>query len=253
MHPRGERGVLGVEGGRVDRPLGQEARDVHVAVNLVGEERQRAQADAVAGLDHLEVVVGDRVVEHRRDAGAAAGGRAHPEHVVVAPLDVHRMVRHEGIEDDVGAGAPVEDVPHNVQVVYDQRLDDPGHRDDEILRATEMDDCREDVFVVVLFVVHLVVGVEQLVDDVGVVRGQRLAHLGPGVFGGDEPADLDQPVKGELIPLPDVPDRLVDLPQLLLGIVDQRGQPRALLPRHRVFKEDVAFFPHRARRAVEDM
>ena len=26
----------------------------------------------------------------------------------------------QGIQDDVGAGAPVEDVPHNVQVVDDQ-------------------------------------------------------------------------------------------------------------------------------------
>ena len=43
-------------------------------------------------LDHLKVVIGDRVVQDRCDTGPASGGRAHPEHIVVAPLDVNRVV-----------------------------------------------------------------------------------------------------------------------------------------------------------------
>ena len=41
----------------------------------------------------------------------------------------------------------------------------------------------------------------RLVDDVGIFLRQRFAHLGTGIFGGGQPADLDQPVERDLMPL----------------------------------------------------
>ena len=40
-------------------------------------------------------------------------------------------------------------------------------------------------------VLHLV---EQLVDDIFKILWKRLTHLGTGIFGGAQPADIDHPV-----------------------------------------------------------
>ena len=105
------------------------------------------------------------------DQGAAAGGGAHPEDVVVAPLDVHVVVLHQVVQDHVRARAAVEDIAYQVQLVH-HPLDHVRQRPDQAVRLVDLDDRRDDVLeIIVLFRVPAV-RLEQLLDDVGVVRIQ---------------------------------------------------------------------------------
>ena len=54
----------------------------------VGEGDELTQRDAVVVLEDFVVVVAQVVAQHRGDAGGLAGCGAHPQQVVVAPLDV---------------------------------------------------------------------------------------------------------------------------------------------------------------------
>ena len=116
------------------------------------------------------------------------------------------------------------DVPHDVHVVHRHTLDDGGHRLDEPVGLAQVDDGGDDVLVVVPLVRLVVVGVEQLVDDVGVVLGEGLAHLGPGVLGGHPPADLNEAVEGDAVPLVHILICFVELLQLVLRVVDEGAQ-----------------------------
>ena len=73
----------------------QKARHVAVGVRLLGKQRKGPQADAIAVLQRFEVVVGQRCANDAGHAHLAARGRAHPLHVVVAPLHVHRVVGNQ--------------------------------------------------------------------------------------------------------------------------------------------------------------
>lgn len=64
-------------------------------------------------------------------------------------------------------------------------LDDGADRRDEAGGLAGVDDAGDDVFKIVPLVELLVVGVQQLLDDVGVVRREGLMYPGPGAGRGD--------------------------------------------------------------------
>lgn len=166
----------------------------------------------------------DGIGQHRGHQGAGAAGRPHPQDVVVAPLDVHTVVLQQGVHDDVRPGPAVKDVSHDVHMVHRHALDHQGDRLNEPVRLSQVDDGVDDILIVVPLVRLIIVGMEQLVDDIGVILGQSLTHLGAGILGGHPAADLDEAVQGDPVPLVHVRQQLVELFQLLLRVVDQGTQ-----------------------------
>ncbi len=140
------------------------------------------QVDAVAVLQHGVVVVGQAGLEDGADADGAACSGTHPDHVVVAPLDIHAVVPHQQFQNDVRAGAAVEQVAHDVQLVHGQPLDQLAQTDDELVGPAVLDDAAHDLPVIQVLVVVLKVGVEQLIQDIAAAGGQALPHMLPGVL-----------------------------------------------------------------------
>ena len=148
----------------------------------IGKGDKLTQRDAVVVLQDLVVVVAQVIAQHRGDAGGLTGRSAHPQQVVVAPLDVERMVGEQAVHNLGSAAAAVEDVAHQVQVVDGQALDERGERLDKVVGAGGLQDGLHDALVIAHAIVVLVrVRVQQLVDDVGVVARDGLTHLGARV------------------------------------------------------------------------
>ena len=55
------------------------------------------------------------------------------------------MVAHQQVKDDVGAGAAVEQVAHDVELVHGQPLDELAETDDELIGAAILDDAADDL------------------------------------------------------------------------------------------------------------
>ena len=53
----------------------------------------------------------------------AARRRAHPHHVMVAPLDIHGMVFAQSIHNNMRAGTSVVNITDDMQMIDDQLLD----------------------------------------------------------------------------------------------------------------------------------
>ena len=175
---------------------------------------------------------------------------------MVAPLDVHIVVAHQQVKDDVGAGAPVEQVAHDVELVHGQTLDELTETDDELIGAAILDDAADDLAVVEVFVVVLEVGVEQLIQNVTAAGRQAGPDMLPGVLGRDEAADVDEPQQCLTVPLFQrflVGAALLELGQLLVRIIDQSRQlgPRPL--RHGIPQHNVYLFADDAGSGVQDM
>ena len=233
--------------------LDLEPGDVASLVYRVGKHTQRAQGDAVAGFDNIQIVVAQGVEQHRGYQCAGAGGSAHPQNVVVAPLDIHVVIVQQGVHDDVGAGAAVIDITHQMQVIHRQTLDQLAQLDQEVGGAADIDDGGDDVLVIIALVCILVVGVDQLVDDVGIFRRHGFAHLGARVLGADQTAHFNEPVEGDAVPLPHILGDALNLLQLLLRIVDQRGQLVALAAGHGGAEQILHLFAHHAGGGDENM
>ena len=65
---------------------------------------------------------------------------------------------------------------------------------------------------------------EQLLDDVGKLFWQRLAHLRAGVLAAHVAADGDEAVDGDVVPVVDVFLGCLDEFQLLFRIIDERAE-----------------------------
>ena len=248
-HPGG----VGAAGGvGVGHPDGQ----VILAVELLRHPLQMAEVDAVAVLHHAVIVVGEGRFQDGADADGAARRSAHPDHIVVAPLDVHIVVAHQQVEDDVRPGAAVEQVAHDVELVHRQPLDQLAEADDELIGAAIFDDAADDLAVVEVLVVVLEVGVEQLIQNVAAAGGQAGPDVLPGVFGGDETADVDEAEQGLAVPLFQrllVGAALLELGQLLVRVINEGRQLGAGILRHRIPQHDVHLLPDDAGGGVQDM
>ena len=250
VHPGGGGQITGR---RARVGVGDPARHIGVGVGVLGKALELAQADAVAALQRVKVVIGQRCFQHRHNAQRAAGSGTHPDNIMVAPLDVHLMVRHQAVENTVGARAAVKQITHDMQPVNGQPLDDLTEPHNVGVSAVIAQDALDDLTVVLVLVVVLKMGVEQFVQNVAAVLGQAAAHMVAGVLAGNKPAQVDQPQQRQAVPCVQIGLARLQFRQLLIGIVDQRCQLGALLGGDIRPQHSVDLLMDNARCAVQDM
>ena len=78
-----------------------------ITVKLLRKCRKRSQVDAIADFKHIEVVVADVHSQHIGYAGPVACCSAHPDYIVIAPLEVNIVIFHKEIHNLVGVRASV--------------------------------------------------------------------------------------------------------------------------------------------------
>ena len=142
--------------------------ELFAGVVLVCFESKRGQwyqVDAVF-LDGCEVGISQAQTQHVADTGVVASRGSHPENVVVAPLDIPRVILSEGIHDDVCPRASVVDVAQDMQLVDGKALDDVADSDDEVVSpACRYDGIDDDVHIGRLVMIGKTF-VKQLFDDI---------------------------------------------------------------------------------------
>ena len=138
----------------------QEIRAGIVAVLLHGKERERADVQTVAVLEHIKVAVFERIAQRVCNARGIAHRRAHPENVVVAPDKVHAVHFHEIVHHHLRGGSAVEHVADDVQLVDGQPGDEIGKRHDEPVGNAGLDHAVDDAFKILAFVGVVFVGVD---------------------------------------------------------------------------------------------
>ena len=129
------------------------------------------------------------------------------------------MVLAQRVHDDVRTGAAVVDVAQDVQLVDGQALDDVRDGHDEIVGTSSRDDSVHNDGHVGRLILVVRAFVQQFLDDVGKLLGQRLAHLAAGVLRRDVAADAHQLVDGDAIPVVKVFLLRLDEFQFLLWII----------------------------------
>ena len=151
--------------------LGHELIARVVAIGLHGEGGERHEVYAVAVFERCEVGVAQRQANDVADASLVACQRSHPQHVVVAPLNVPTVVTGKGVHDDVGSLTTVVDVAEDVELVNGELLYDVADRYNEIVGPSGRDNGVDDA-VDVGCLVGIVGGlVKQLLYDVAEIDG----------------------------------------------------------------------------------
>ena len=227
-----------------------------VRIGALRERHELAQRDAVVVLEDLVVLVAQVVAQHGDDAGRYARGGAHPQDVVVAPLDIGALMRaaQQPVHDLGRPAAAVEDVADQMDVVDREHLDELGERADEVLGGVGLQDGIDDALVIAHAVVVLVwVRVQQLIDDVGEIVRDGLADLRARVAAGEPARDGNETVEHGLVPGGGVQARAAHELDLLTRVVDERAQVALFLLGERVAEVLVHVLADDAGAVVEDV
>lgn len=102
------------------QPLRLEKLTRIVAVDVFCHGRQRTKIDAVSDFQHIEIVITDIHSQHVGDAGPVACSCAHPYDIVISPLEIHIVIIHEKVHDEIRMRSSVPNIPDNVQTIYCQ-------------------------------------------------------------------------------------------------------------------------------------
>ena len=143
---------------------------------------------------------------------------------MVAPLDVYVVRLHQRVHDNVRPGTAVEDIADDVQLVYDQRFDHVGNGFDDVGSLTDLDNGVDDVFVLVLPGAAFFSQMDQLVQNLLIVRIHVGAYFGAGMLGGNMAAQVYQTVDGQAVPFLHILCLVSHQGDLGLGVVDQSCQ-----------------------------
>ena len=197
---------------------------IRFLINFHGKGGKGQQIDAVPVLQSTQISIAGRDPDHIGDTCHMAAGGSHPRHVMVPPLHVHRVIGAQGVHDDMGPRPSVINITHNMEMVYDQTLDQTTQSNDKLRGAADSDDGMDDFIVVRFLVVDLFLLRDQFLDHIGEILRQSLTYLGTGIFGRHPLNHLNQPVQRNGIPVLQVILFLFHDLQLFLRIVNQRGQ-----------------------------
>ena len=194
---------------------------LRIAVDPDTEIRQLPQGDAVIPFQGGLVVIVHADAQHRQDGGRAAGAGAQPENVMIAPLDVHIGVLHQTLNDAGRVRPPVKNIPHHMQPVHRQTLDQRGHGDNQTLRRSGIHNGGNDgVAIAELVGVLVPLYVQQLVQHKRPFLGHAVAHIAAGVLAGEhlrqDPQMLNNGAQRGVIQLSPLPENV----QLLLRVID---------------------------------
>ena len=210
--------VIGI--GKVHLRSKDGARIIRIGIHC--ESSQRQQVDAVAVFQCRQVGIAHGHTDNVRYAGVIARCGAHPQYVMVAPLNVEVMVVAKRIHDDMRTRTTVVNIAHDVQRVDCKPLDKLAHGNDKVIRTLGRDN-RTDNDIDIRMLVRLYAGlVQQLLNDIGELRRQRFAHFRACVFGRYVLADFHQLVQGDEIPVVQVRFLFLYQLQLLFRIINQR-------------------------------
>ena len=123
---------------------------------------------------------------------------------MIAPLDIHGMMVHKRIQDQVWAWSPVINITHHMQMIDDHTADQVCTCHDHLSCPACRDDRMDDLIVISLLFCLIRSAAHQLLDHIGKIRRHCFSYLGTRVLGCRTPAEQDHTVDGHLIPFLDV-------------------------------------------------
>ena len=142
---------------------------------------------------------------------------------MVAPLHIDLMVVFQRVHNQIGARPAVKDIADNMQPVDGQRLNHAAERDNHRVGLPGFQYGLHHLAVIALLV-RRVVAEQHFLHQRAHPSGHRVAHALAGVFHRAHPADLEQPIDRQPIPFRIDNPLLFEQRQLLVRVIDQRGE-----------------------------
>ena len=187
------------------------------------------------------------------DAAALAERSAHPHDVMIAPLNIDRMMIDKGFHNRIGMRATVVNVAYDVQSLNGQTLNQPAQRLNECRPPTSSHNSVDDSGVICLFIKVTRIGVHKLFDDVREVFRQGFANAGTSVFTRSAFTNGNQTRQHFSVPHSLIRNLRKLQTGFLPGVINQRCERALFFLRKLIAKHVIDLQANRARTISKDM
>ena len=143
---------------------------------------KRHHIDSVSVLDQIQITIPYTGPDHRCDTCKLSGCSTHPDHIVVSPLNVKRMVLLQTIHDQIRRRSTVIHITQNMQVIDNQSLDQFRQCDNKIIRLSKFNDRIDNRFVISFFIKYFLLLRNQFLNYIRIILRQRFTHLRSCIF-----------------------------------------------------------------------
>ena len=179
---------------------------------------------------------------------------AHPQHIMIAPLDIDGVTLHEEVEDSVGTIAAIEKISDDVQFADRKALDECAKHFNKLGAGVDLNDgIKQFIVVNGLSAVEFGISADQFDDDRLKFLGDFAANLRRGVFIGHEFSQFDQTGNVDAIPLGLIVDSRQYFFHLFARVIDESAELGAILFGEAATENVINFLPNDARTIIDDV
>ena len=131
----------------------------------------------------------------------SSGGSSHPQHIMISPLNIHRMMADQLVHDNMGTGSSVINISPQCAGDLPSASGSLRLSHNKLLCPTCLNNRADNGIIIVFFIQHIRFLCDQLFDHVSEILRQGLSYLRTGIFAHSTLAYLDQPVQRDLVPV----------------------------------------------------
>ena len=204
--------------------FGKKSRAVVVPIRFVSKSHQGHEIDPVAVFQRGQISIARANPNCVGYTEFRTVGSPHPRDIVIAPLNIDRVIVFERVHDRYRARSSVVNIPDNVQPIYGKPLGKPAKGGDDSFCASGSDDRLNDLVVIRFFVGDFRFLREKFLDDIAEFVGESVFERVARILGSDAACDSNQTQQFRPTPFVEIAfPALFDL-QFFFRIINERRQ-----------------------------
>ena len=135
-----------------------------IAIN--GKPHQWDHIDPVRILQNRQVAVTGGNTQHIAHTWYGTGRCSHPQDIVVSPLDVHRMMSHQIIHDQMRVWTSVKNIAYHMQMIYSKSAHQIAEINDQLCGSAGVDDRVDDFIIIRFLICHIRSSCHQFLNNI---------------------------------------------------------------------------------------
>ena len=143
---------------------------------------KRQEVNSIAILQNLQICISCTDADNICNTALLSCCRPHPEHVMISPLDIHRMITHQLVHNNMWSRPTIINISYNMQMIYSKSLDQFTQSHNKLFGTFDPDDRIYNRIIIGLLIHNICFLCNQFLNDISKFRRQSFSDFRSGIL-----------------------------------------------------------------------